>query len=49
MLDLGSFLQLDKGRGTCGKNGDVGEVEALDLPSLVLHLLEHLPVYVQRR
>ena len=49
MLDQGSFLQLDKGKGTCGENGDVTEVEALDLTSFVLDLFKDLSVDVERR
>jgi hypothetical protein len=33
---------------TCGKNGDVAEVEALDLPAFVLDFFQDLPVYVKR-
>ena len=38
MLDQASFLQLDKGKGTCGQNGDVTEIEAFDLTSFMLDL-----------
>lgn len=43
-----SSWQLDRKGGTCSENGDVAEVEALDLSSFVLDFLQDLLVYVQR-
>ena len=45
---LATSSRLCKAEGTCGEDGDVAEVEALDLPALVVYLTEHLPSNMQR-